>query len=480
MFTVPDMSAARTELRALLRLAIPIILTNLGSQLMNTVDTVMLGHFSKEALAAAGVGGVWVMGTSMFAMGLLHGMDPIVTQSHGARDGARAGLALQRGLVLALLVSLPLALAWTMTGNMLLLGGQSAQLAADAHSYLQVQIPSIPFFLAFIALRQYLQGRDIVRPVLMVTLLANVLNVIFNWVLIYGVGDLPGMGLVGAGIATCITRSFLFFGLIWAIARGRLHEGAWAPWTKAAWSRRGLGEILRFGIPTSLQMGLEIWAFGACTLMAGALGTVATGAHIIVLNLSSNSFMVPLGVALAACTRVGNLIGAGEPERARLAGRIAVRTGAGIMLVAAVIFLALRFQLPRLYVGSDELDVLALAAAILPVAAAFQVFDGFQVVGAGILRGRGDTKPAAWFNLVGYWVLALPMGYYLAFHTSLGLAGVWWGLALGLAIVAVCLSYYLRRCYGRDAEAERRALLPSAPNSAAMPASNAGQASSAD
>lgn len=474
------MSAAREELRALLRLAIPIILTNLGSQLMNTVDTVMLGHLSKEALAAAGVGGVWIMGTSMFAMGLLHGMDPIVTQAHGARDGKRAGLALQRGLVLALLVSLPLALAWTLTGRMLLLGGQSPSLAADAHSYLMVQIPSVPFFLAFIALRQYLQGRDIVRPVLMITLIANVLNVIFNSVLIYGVGDIPGMGIVGAGIATAITRSLLFGGLVWAVWRGRLHEGAWIPWSRAAWSRSGLGEILRFGIPTSLQMGLEIWAFGAATLMAGALGTVAAGAHIIVLNLASNSFMVPLGVALAACTRVGNLIGAGEPERARLAGRIALRTGAGIMIGAAAIFLALRFQLPRLYVGSGEQDVLLLAASILPVAAAFQVFDGTQVVGAGILRGRGDTRPAAWFNLVGYWVLALPMGWYMAFHTSLGLAGVWWGLALGLAIVAVCLFAYLQRCYGRDAEAERRAGEPSLPSSAAMPASSAGQASSAD
>ena len=468
------MGVRQTEFRALMALAVPIILINLGTQSLVTVDTIMIGRLSKEALAAAGIGAVWIMGTSMFAMGLLFGIDPIVTQAHGAGDGARCGLALQRGIVLGLAISPLLALAWLFTEKALLLNGQDPAIAAAAHRYTVTQIPSIPFFLVSVALRQYLQGRDIVKPILVVTILANLANASFNQMLIYGGFGIPALGLVGAGIATALTRGFLLIGMLAIVLRWKLHRGAWIAWSPAAWSRKGLAEVLSYGIPTSLQMGLEIWAFGAATLMAGALGTVSIGAHMIAMSLASNSFMVPLGVSLAVCTRVGNLIGAGRPAQARLAGWIALASGAGIMALAALIFLVFRHQLPHLYVQADEHEVLALATAVLPVVAAFQVFDGFQVVAAGILRGRGNTRPAAWFNLLGYWVLSLPIGWFLASRTSLGLAGVWWGLALGLAIVAVFLLAYIRRCYRSDVLAEG-----SLSSSASIPADNAGHTSEA-
>jgi MATE family multidrug resistance protein len=436
------MSARREELRALWRLALPIVVTNLGTQLMTTVDLLMTGNYSKDALAAAGIASVWIHGTTLFAMGIVFGIDPIVTQAHGAGDGPRAGRALQRGLVVALASSVVLALLWTFTEAVLLLAKQDPAAARAAQEYTRVQIPSIPFFMAFVALRQYLQGREILSPILIVIFVANAFNALFNWGLIFGRAGLPELGLVGAGWATSLTRVVMCIGLVWMIRARRLHAGAWEPWSRAAWSREGLGQVLRYGVPIGLQLGLEVWAFGASTLMAGSLGTTSAAAHVIVLNLASITFMLPMGVSFAAVTRVGNLIGAGRPDRARTASWVAFGLGALVMGSAGLVFLLGRDVLPSFW--TDDASVVAAAATILPIAAAFQVFDGVQVVGSGILRGMGDTRPAALFNLIGYWVLALPLGWWMAFRAGLALSGVWWGLAIGLAIVAVCLVAWVR------------------------------------
>lgn len=436
------MSTRREELRALLRLALPIIVTNLGTQLMTTVDTLMTGHYSKEALAASGIASVWIYGTSLFAMGVIFGIDPIVSQAHGAGDGARAGRALQRGVVLALALSVALAVLWAFTEPFLLLAGQDPAIARAAHEYTWVQIPTIPCFMVFVALRQYLQGREILKPILVVVFVANVFNALFNWALIYGHVGMPELGLVGAGWATSMTRVVMCAGLFWMIRAQRLHVGAWEPWSRAAWSRAGLTDVLRYGLPIGLQLSLEMWAFGASTLMAGRLGTTPAAAHLVVLNLASVTFMIPMGVSFASVTRIGNLIGADRAARAQTTAWVAFGLGGAAMATSALGFLALRDWLPSLY--TDDPAVLLAAAAILPIAAAFQVFDGLQVVGSGILRGMGDTRPAAVFNLFGYWVLALPLGWWMAFRTDLALEGVWYGLLIGLALVAICLVAWVR------------------------------------
>jgi len=286
-------------------------------------------------------------------------------------------------------------------------------------------------------LRSYLQGRSIVAPAMWVTLIANVFNALLNWVLIFGELGAPALGLRGAGIATGVTRSLMLVALAWWIWRAGLQRGAWTPWSRAALAPAGLLEIARFGAPVGVQLGLEMWAFQIATLFAGWLGEASLAAHTIVINLASLSFMVPLGVAMAAVTRVGNLIGAGDRAGAQRAAWVALGVGAGVMTVSAIVFVALRDELPGVY-NSDPL-VLALAAALLPIAGAFQIFDGIQVVGGGILRGMGRTRPAAVFNLVAYFVLGLPVAYWLAFERGMGVAGIWWGLTLGLMAVAVLL-----------------------------------------
>jgi MATE family multidrug resistance protein len=441
------MSVARTELKALWALAVPIVIANLGTQLMAFVDAIFVGKHSDAGLRATTLAHVWIFGTSMLAMGVVFGMDPIVSQSHGAKDGDRVGRTLQRGLVLSVLLGIPLALCWAFTEEVLVwiyhLPGVETpadirEVAALAQRYAGPQMWTAPCYLAFLAQRQYLQGRGILAPVVVVLFVSNVFNAVFDWIWI------PEHGVYGAGIATALTRG-LFPLLLWfAIVRGRHHVGAWVPWTKRALRPAGLWDIVRIGVPIGIQLSLEMWAFGACTLMAGALGEAATNAHSAVLHMASITFMLPMGVALATTTRVGNLIGEGRKDRAQTTAWLAFAVGAGVMALAAGTFFLGRHQLPHLILRGDSDAALALATTILPIAAAFQVFDGLQVVGSGVLRGMGTTRPAAVANLIGYWVIALPLGYWFAFHGGWGLPGVWWGLVLALALVAALLIAWIR------------------------------------
>jgi len=451
MASIPAPGERTSELRHLFRLALPIVGANLGWMALALVDQIMLGRFDTQALAAAAVANIWIWGTLWMGNGLVVGIDPLVTQAHGARNGEALGRSLQWGLVVALAAGLLIAGLWEWTADFLEATGQEASLIPDAARYAGVQQASAPLFLCYVALRQYLQGREITRPAVVAMLVANVANVLLNWVLIYdelGVLGLRGMGLgvVGAGIATNITRSMMFVALLAIALRWRLFEGAWVPWSRESFALRGIRRILAHGLPTGLQMSLEVWAFLTATLMAGWLGADALAANAIVLNLSNLSFMMPLGISGAAATRVGNLIGAGKGLLARRAAWTALAMGGGVMTISALCFALLRQELPPLYAQRSEENaaVLALAASILPIAAAFQIFDGVQVVGTGVLRGMGRTLPAAMINLVGYWLLALPMAWWLTFRAGLGLAGVWWGLALGLALVAVGLLAWVR------------------------------------
>jgi len=433
----------REEVRRLAAIAVPVALSQLAIMSMGFVDLVVVGRVSVEAFAAVSLANPWQYATLLFANGFLMALDPIVSQAHGARDGERAGRALQQGLVLALLMSPWVILAWTQTEEVLLALGQQARLAHEAERFLLVQIPSIPFFLTYAALRQYLQGREIVRPVLWVVLLGNVVNAFANWVLVFGKLGAPPLGLVGSGLATSLTRIAMFGAGVGLVAAFRLHEGAWVPWSRAAFAPAGLRALLALGFPISLQMSLEMWAFAASNLIAGRLGAEAVAAHGMVMNLASITFMVPLGIAQGTAVRVGNLIGAGKLAQSQRAAWLGITMGAGFMTLSAVGFVIGRDLLPRLY--TSELALISAAAAILPIAGAFQVFDGTQSVASGVLRAMGRPGPAAVFNLLGYWVLALPLGAWLALGRGAGLVGLWWGLCAGLVVVAIGLVLWIWR-----------------------------------
>lgn len=427
--------ATRAELRVLLRLSLPLMASQVGMMLLGVVETIIVGRAGTTALAAVSLGNVWSQGTILVAMGVVMGADPLLSQAYGAGDNRTAALTFQRGLVLSLLLGLPLSVLWLFTRPVLAGFGQDPGLSRLAATFVAVQTPTAFGFLVFTLTRQYLAGRGVVAPALWVVLVVNVLNVGLTWWLVFGGTGLPvvvGAGLAGGGVRVLLPAMLLAL-TFWA----GLHRPAWIAWSRASLDWRRIGRIAWLGLPIGVQFGLEVWAFQISTLMAGKLGEVPLGAQAIVLNLASFSFMFPLGISTAASVRVGNLIGAGDDVGARRAARLALLLGAGVMSLFGVAFFLLRWRLSRLY--GAEPDVTALCSRVLPIAAAFQMLDGTQVVASGILRGLGRTKPAALMNFGGYYLLALPLAYYLSLRRGWGLPGVWWGLAAGLLFVAAGL-----------------------------------------
>ena len=436
-------SPLRRELSVLTRLAVPVALTQLVLMAMGVVDLLMLGHVGKEALAAAALANSWIIGCQLVLQGFLFGLDPLISQAHGAHDRRGVSLALQRGLILAVAaacIATPLTI-WTT--NVLEFTRQNPLLYERAQAYATARIPGmLPFYL-FVALRAWLQGRGIVRPALLTALVGNIVNAIGNYGLIFGNFGLPALGVEGAGIATSCTGWAMLIALVVIIRRARLGRGGWAGWSREALEWSGLRRVIALGFPIATQLGLEIWAFQLSTLAAGLFSISALAAHSIVLNLCSVTFMVPLGVAIAASTRIGNLIGAGRIQDAQRSAWTALGMGAAIMAAFAALFVLARHHLPALYAAEPEVAVLA--ALILPIAAAFQIFDGTQVVGGGVLRGMANPKAIAWLNFFGYYAIGLPLTWYLAFHLNLGLPGIWWGLASALLFVSVGVCFYIHR-----------------------------------
>ncbi|MCK6446472.1 MAG: MATE family efflux transporter [Planctomycetes bacterium] len=438
------MTTLKNEARSILGLALPVIVAQVGLMMLGVVDNLMLGNFDLAEFNASALGRLWVVGTLYAGMGFVFGIDPLISHAHGAGDSRGARLALERGLVIALALSLPIGAAWFFTEEVLVATGQSAEFARIAERYALAQLPGLPAWLVFSALRTYLQGRGVMKPAMVVALAANVLNAFGNWVLIYGELGAPRLGALGAGIATGVTEIAMAVALWVLVARWHRGRGERLTWSREAFALRGFVEIAKQGAPVALMLGLEIWAFHVANLFAGRIGATELAAHTIVINLASLSFMVPLGISMGTATRVGNLIGAADNVGAQRAAWAGFALGALTMSFFAITFFVGRDVLPALYTA--ELDVRALGAAILPIGAAFQVFDGLQVVGCGILRGMGRPRPAAAFNLIGYWAFALPIGWWLGFRGGHGLAGLWWGLSIGLALVALsCIAWVARR-----------------------------------
>ncbi len=426
-----------------MRLGLPMAGTQLGFMLIGVVDTLMLGHTGSLALAAGGIGNMWHWAWLSLALGLVLGMDPIVSQGFGRGDRAAIAVGVQRGLVVALLASVPVAVVLAVTGPSLVFLGQPPDVAQAAQDYNWARLPAVPGFLCFTALRVYLQARGIVLPALGVSLLGNVVNAFFCWMLIFGKLGAPALGVVGAGLASSITFVFMPLALATWIRLRKLDVGYSRPWDRASFDRGGLLQMLRIGAPMGLQMGLEVWAFSLAMVIAGWLGVSALASHQIALNLASLSFMVPLGVSIGAATRVGNLIGAGDAAAARRTLWIALALGASWSLVAGTVFVVFRAQLPALF--TDDASVVAAAASVLPFVAAFQLFDATQAVGGGVLRGYGRPHAGAVIHLIGFYVCGLPLAYALAFPLGYGLAGIWVALLIGLGLVAVGLLYWTHR-----------------------------------
>ncbi len=421
------------EALAVVRLATPVALVQVGMMLMGTVDAMMLGRYSERALAAGALGNSVSFGLITFPMGILMALDPLVAQAWGAESHVRIGRHFKQGLLLAAVLAVPLSAVMWRTEGLLLLTGQHPEIAADAAAYIWVIAAGNLPFLLFVAVRQTLQAMSLIRPAAIAIVIANGVNVVANYTLIFGHFGLPELGVVGSAWATSISRWVMLCGLV-AAARPvvkRYLAGSWRPLMAA----RAFLQPLRLGVPIGVQVSLEMWLFMAVALMMGNLGPTELAAHQIALTLAALAFMVPLGISGAAATRVGNAIGRRDVAGARRAAAVCLVLGVAVMSLSALAFVLAPEPLSRLFTA--EAGVIAVAVVLLPVAAAFQIFDGLQVVAIGALRGAADIRVPAVIALVGYWGLGLPLGAFLAFRAGMGPQGPWWGLTVGLGSVAI-------------------------------------------
>lgn len=452
-------SAGRRELAAVARLAAPVVVVQLGLMLMGVADTVMLGRISPAALAAAALGNVYSFSLLVGAQGLLMALDPLVAQAYGASDRAGVGRHLARACALSLLLSVPLGILMWDARPVLGALHQQPELFADANGYIRAVSLGNPALLLFVVLRQTLQAMSRVRPAVVAVVIGNLVNLLCNWALIFGHLGLPRLEVVGAAWATAISRWSLLL-VIWLAARRALAP-YWTGLDGEAFRLRSQAQLLRLGLPIAAHMLLEMLVFVTTGLVIGAIGVREFAAHQIALNLASLSFMVPLGIGAAASTRVGNAVGAGDSDAARRAAATSLVLGVGVMAGFALLFGFGGHLLAAFYTRDPA--VRALAASLLAVAAAFQVFDGTQVVSLGVLRGAADTRVPAAFALLGFWLLGLPVGLGLALGAGMGPRGLWWGLTSGLAIVAVLLVLRVRRRFRGRVERVETGAVPVLP-----------------
>jgi MATE family multidrug resistance protein len=423
----------------MVNLAGPVVLAELGWMAMGVVDTVMVGRVSAEAIGAVGVGSILFYAVGIFGTGLLLGLDTLVPQSYGAGDLDDCHHTLFQALYLCLALSPILMLVMSVAVPLLREWGLHPDVLVQAVPYIRAVIWSAPPLLFFTALRHYLQGMNLVRPTMVVLVSANLVNVFANWALIFGNLGFPEMGAEGAGWASLASRVYMCLGLLgYIVYRERRYD--------VGLLRRSLGldiarirRLVRLGFPAAIQRALEIGVFALATGLAGRLDPVSLAAHQIAINIASVTFMVPLGISSAGAVRVGQALGRRDPQGARRSGWTALFLASAFMSLAGLTF----FLIPRVILRGFTTDpaVIGTGVILLFIAAFFQLFDGVQVVATGILRGAGDTRTPVTTNLVGHWLLGLPIGYVLCFELGWGAPGLWVGLSVGLIAVGLVLLY---------------------------------------
>jgi MATE family multidrug resistance protein len=431
------------ELRAMVTLAVPVVLSELGWMAMGVVDTIMVGRLGPAAIGAVALGNAICYTPSIFGVGLMLGLDTLVAQAYGRNDHDECHRWLAQGVYLACIAAVPIMVGIWLASIAFGHFGIAPEVAGPASGYLRLLNWGTLPLLLYGATRRYLQGVGQVRVITVTYVLANLVNWFGNWVLIYGKLGFPALGVNGSAISTAfarVTMAAALLGFAWRYERGRGHP-LFHHW--AAPQAERLKRLLQLGAPAAGQILLEVGAWNLATLSAGYLTPVALATHQIVLNYASVTYMVPLGISAAAAVSVGHAVGAGDAARARRAGWMALGLGTSFMLLAALMFLL--WPRPLIELFSRDPRVLAVGPGLLGIVAAFEIFDGIQTVSTGALRGLGETQAPMWANLVGYWVLGLPLGFFLCFGLKWGIYGLWIGLTLALIVIASALLLRWRR-----------------------------------
>ena len=436
-----------SEIRRTLALAFPIIIGHLSQMLMGIADSVMIGQVGTVPLAASAFGHGLFTISFILGVGLLMSVSVLGARAHGAGQSSVCAEYLRHGMILGGVLGLGGALLIYGMSLKLEIFGQPAEVNAAGVTYIQIIALSLVPTLFFQVLRQYSEALGFPWGPMGILLASVGLNVVLNWILIYGHLGAPAMGLDGAGWATLISRTVAVVGLwVWlkhrnSVSRewpGRGENTSW--WAPIVWSR--VREMLRIGVPAAGQLMFEAGAFVSAAIMMGWIGTVPLAAHQIALSCASATFMIPLGIALATSMRIGRAVGEGRIDALRRIGFGSIFTAVAFALVFTVVFAV---GGPLIVSGfTHEADVAKLAAELLIIAAIFQIFDGGQAVASGALRGLTDVKIPTLLTFISYWVMALPTGYYLGVQRN-DPHGVWIGLAVGLGATYLMLSWRFYR-----------------------------------
>jgi MATE family multidrug resistance protein len=439
------------EFRAMLALGAPLVLTNLAQIALTTTDVIVLGRLGPSALAAATLGTNLYLAIQIFAIGVVTATAPMMAEALGRKTRAVRDVrrTFRQGLWTAVIITLPSWVVLWHSEAVLLLFRQDPQLAADAQSFVrELQWGFLPF-LGFIALRSFVSALE--RPVwaLVVTAIAILFNIAANWILVFGHLGFPALGLRGSGMATSLSNTFLFVSLTVVVLTNRKFRRyhLFGRWWRPDWPR--LAGLWRLGLPIGATLGFEVTVFNAAVFLMGQFGMAAIAAHSIAIQIASASFMVPLGLGQAATVRVGRALGANDPDGITRAGWTAFALAISFMATMSLVMI----MAPQLLIGAfiDIADpanaaVVQLAATFLFCAAVFQIVDGAQAIGAGMLRGLQDTRVPMIYAGLGYWGFGMPLSLFFGFYMGLQGLGIWIGLASGLAIVAIMMmARWIRR-----------------------------------
>ncbi|HEX8532750.1 MAG TPA: MATE family efflux transporter [Allosphingosinicella sp.] len=447
----PERPLWRAEIRATLLLAYPLVLTNLTQALIHATDVVLLGWAGPRTLAAGSLGVNLFTAFLIFGMGLVTATAPMLARELGARRHSvrEVRRTVRQGMWAAAAFSVPvLAILWN--GEAILLAlGQDPVLAADAAGFVRaLQWGFLPALL-FLVLRSFVAALE--RPIwsLLISLGGVLCNAFLNYILIFGHLGFPALGLLGSGIGSAVTNAMMFAGMALVVTRHRRFRRyrLFGRFWRSDWQR--FRDVWKLGLPIAVTLGLEITIFNAAVFIMGLFGTASLAAHAIAIQIAALSFMVPLGLSQAVTVRVGLALGRNDPAGITRAGWTSFTLGVGFMALMGLVMLAAPEALVYLFL--DESDpanapVIALAVSFVGVAALFQIFDGAQAVGAGMLRGLHDTTVPMIYAACGYWIIGLGVGLALAFGAGWQGLGVWIGLAAGLAVVSVLmLARWMRR-----------------------------------
>jgi MATE family multidrug resistance protein len=444
-----ELPTRRQELRELWKLALPIAIAQAGQSLMSFVDTAVVSRVGTQALAAVGLSTAVFFAVSSLAMGLMMGMDPLISQAFGAGNARRARALLWQGSYLALIAGTVLAVPLVVVPRLLPAFGVDFAELPEVSDYLTWRAPSLPLMLLFINTRSYLQSAALTRPLVVATVVANVFNLLADILFVFGGEGLPAwcgplrlvpaMGVKGSAIATLLCCVLQWIIVAWAVRQISVPGGV----TSVRPVRADILQAFWVGLPIGLHIAAEVGVFSLAGVLARWLGPESMSAHQIAISYGSLSFTVALGIGNAGSVRVGWAVGARNTPQARLSGLMAFASGVGFMSLSALVFAL--FPEPLAHLMGTPPEVIPLVVPVLMVCAVFQLSDGVQGVGAGVLRGTGDTRFTFLANMVGHYVVGLPVALLLGFWLKLGVVGIWWGLCAGLTAVALALFWRFER-----------------------------------